>query len=110
MIGLVVVILVQIAIDRGVVPALSRHFEKAKAPLAIMLSALTIVLAGVSGAYIVETGHAGAKLTFGDEASEAESGAEEPGAEEPGAEGSGATEPATKESGAAGAEGGEAGE
>lgn len=64
--ALVVAILAQIAIDRGVVLALARRFGHAKMPLALALSVLTVALAGASGWFVFATGHAGAKLTFGD--------------------------------------------
>lgn len=63
--ALVTVILAQIAIDRGVVPALSKLFTRAKAPLVVALAALTIGLAAASGGLIIAAGHAGAKVTFG---------------------------------------------
>jgi hypothetical protein len=61
----VVLILIQVAIDRGVFEKVSEHFRDSQAPLSIALAALTIILALVAIGYTYATGHAGAKLVFG---------------------------------------------
>lgn len=65
--ALVVAIMIQIAIDRNVVPAIAKRFANARAPLAVALSALTIVLAAGAAGVVTAAGHAGAKVTFGQE-------------------------------------------
>ena len=64
---LVAAILIQILIDRDIVPKVSRIFSDARSAAAIALSGLIAVLAVAATVFVLLTGHAGAKLTFGDQ-------------------------------------------
>lgn len=77
-IALVVLILIQIAIDRGVFAKLSERFRSPRALPAVALTVLVVVMAAVSGGLVVATGHAGAKVTFGEDSAQGP----QPGAQE----------------------------
>jgi hypothetical protein len=64
---LVAAILVQILIDRGIVPKVSRIFSDSRSAASIALSGLIAALAVASTVFVLLTGHAGAKLTFGEQ-------------------------------------------
>lgn len=65
--ALAAVILIQILIDRGIVPKVTAIFKDARAFPAIALSAITAILAVAATVFVLLTGHAGAKLTFGEQ-------------------------------------------
>lgn len=60
-------ILVQILIDRGILPKISEKFKNARALPAMALSGVIILLAAAAGGFTMWTGHEGAKATFGEE-------------------------------------------
>jgi hypothetical protein len=61
---LVLGVIVQIAIDRGDVSFLKKHFENAKAALPVLLSVGIAGLALLAGGLTFAAGHAGAKLAW----------------------------------------------
>jgi uncharacterized integral membrane protein len=65
---LAILILIQIAIDRGAVTFLKGRFENPRAMLPVLLSAGIGLIAVAAAYYTFAAGHAGAKLAFGEEA------------------------------------------
>jgi uncharacterized membrane protein YhdT len=64
---LALAIIVQIAIDRGAIRFLKDRFDNPTAVLPVLLSVGIVGLAVISGYLVYATGHAGAKIAFGQE-------------------------------------------